>query len=148
LRGFFGIGIYAPKNGVNIGTLWRSAYIYDAAFIFTIGRRYQKQASDTVYSTRHVPLFNYLTYEDFYKNIPYDCRLICIENSTNAKLLQDFNHPERAVYLLGAEDSGLPRNIIDKNIVVRIPSAKQFSLNVATAGSIVMYDRFIKGAKL
>jgi len=145
MRGYFGIGIYAPKNGVNIGTLWRSAYIYGAAFIFTIGRRYQKQASDTVYSIRHVPLFNYLVYEDFYKNIPYDCRLVCIENLGD-KLLPNFQHPERAVYLLGAEDSGLPKAILDKNITVNIPSMKEFSLNVATAGSIVMYDRFIKAA--
>lgn len=35
-RGYFGIGIYNGKNTANIGTLWRSAAILGANFIFTI----------------------------------------------------------------------------------------------------------------
>lgn len=35
-KGFFGIGVYQIKRSENIGTLWRSAYILGASFIFTI----------------------------------------------------------------------------------------------------------------
>ena len=64
MRGYFGIGVYHAKKDVNIGTLWRSAYIFGASFIFTIGRRFPKQASDTVKAFRHIPLFEYQTIEE------------------------------------------------------------------------------------
>jgi tRNA G18 (ribose-2'-O)-methylase SpoU len=144
VRGYFGIGIFAPKNEVNIGGLWRSAYIFGAAFIFTIGRRYKNQPADTLATPRHIPLLNYLTYEDFREHAPSDCQTICVENNEGAVFLARFRHPERAIYLLGAEDNGLPAKILDRHQSVIIESERPFSLNVATAGTIVMYDRFIK----
>lgn len=147
MRGYFGIGIFAPKNEVNIGTLWRSAYIFGAAFIFTIGRRYKAQASDTVAAPRHIPLLNYLTYEDFMEHEPSNCQIICVENNEGAAPLAGFRHPERAVYLLGAEDNGLPAKILERHQSIIIESERPFSLNVATAGTIVMYDRISKGGK-
>ena len=33
---YFGIGIYKPKTQENIGSLWRTAYILGASFIFFI----------------------------------------------------------------------------------------------------------------
>lgn len=144
MRGFFGIGVYLPMNGVNIGTLWRSAHVFGASFIFTVGKRYKKQHSDTMATPRHVPLYNYLTYQDFKDNIPNGTRLVCVENQGATSYLHHFVHPQQAVYLLGAEDEGLPKKILDKNMVIQIKSPLDFCLNVATAGSIVMYDRFIK----
>lgn len=144
MRGYFGIGIYEPKNEVNIGGLWRSAYIFGAAFIFTIGRRYKKQSADTVAAPRHIPLLNYLTYEDFCEHAPSDCQIICVENNDGAAPLGGFAHPERAIYLLGAEDNGLPEKILFRHQSIIIESERPFSLNVATAGTIIMYDRFIK----
>jgi len=145
MRGYFGIGVYHPKASVNIGTLWRSAYIFGASFMFTIGKRYVKQASDTMCSYRHVPLFDYVSYDDFKENIPYNARLVCIENKGATRFLDKLEHPQQSIYLLGPEDSGLPDVILKKNIVVQIKSPKDFCLNVATAGSIVMYDRYVRG---
>ena len=49
MRGYFAIGVYHPKNHLNIGTLWRTANILKAAFIFTVGARYKRfQCSDTL----------------------------------------------------------------------------------------------------
>lgn len=144
MRGYFGIGVYHPKTEENIGTLWRSAYLFGASFIFTIGKRYKKQSSDTSNTYAHVPLLNYMTYEDFYQHMPFSCPLVCVELTDKALPLDTFIHLERGVYLLGAEDHGLPESITDSKTTVIIPSGKKFSLNVATAGSIVMYDRFIK----
>ena len=42
-KGYFGVVAQRPKAPTNIGTLWRSAFLYDAAFIGTIGARYQHQ---------------------------------------------------------------------------------------------------------
>ena len=146
-RGFFGIGIYHPKTSINIGTLWRSAFIFGANFIFTIGRRYRKQASDTQVTYRHVPLFHYKSIEDFLFSSPYHARLICVEISNDSFKLNDFVHPDQAVYILGAEDYGLPDNLLRGHQVVTISTDKEICLNVATAGSIIMYDRFIKRGK-
>jgi len=143
-RGYFGIGIYHIKNKVNIGTLWRSAYIYGASFVFTIGRRYEKQSSDTIKAYRHIPLWHFDDFEDFIKHSPYNTQIICIEITDNAYSLDNFCHPERAIYLLGAEDYGIPKSILRGRIKVYIPTARQFCLNVAVAGSVVMYDRFVK----
>lgn len=139
-RGFFGIGIENTKTVQNIGTLWRSASILGASFIFTIGNRYKKQASDTMKSYKHIPLYNYETFEDFYKSLPYDCRLIGIELDDKSTPLSEFKHPERCVYLLGAEDNGLSKGALEKcHKLVQLHG--EFCMNVAVAGSIVMYDR-------
>lgn len=142
-RGFFGIGIQNTKTEQNIGTLWRSASIMGASFIFTIGRRYKKQASDTMASWRHIPLYNYETFDDFYKSMPYDCQLIGVELDDRSISVSEFKHPKRAVYLLGAEDNGLTKDAIDRcHGIVQLPG--DYCMNVAVAGSIIMYDRLIK----
>lgn len=144
MRGYFAIGVYHPKTKVNIGTLWRSAYIFGASYIFTIGRRYKSQTSDTMKTPRHIPLFHFLSFAEFKDQLPYDAQLICVEQDDEAVSLKGFNHPQRSIYLLGAEDSGISKEILINHQIVYIPSQRDFCLNVSVAGSIVMYDRFIK----
>lgn len=142
-RGYYGIGIENSKTKMNIGTLWRSAYSFGASFIFVIGKRYQKQPSDTTKADKHIPLYHYDTFEDFYKYMPKNCLLIGVENIEKAKSLENFTHPERAIYLLGAEDNGLSKKALIKcHQLIQFKS--KYCLNVAVAGSIVMYDRQTK----
>lgn len=139
-RGFFGIGIYHPKNSINIGTLWRTANILGASFIFTVGARYRKQSSDTMQTPRHVPLTHYKDIDDLRAHLPDSCMLIGVELADEALDLKIFSHPERACYMLGAEDNGIPPAILSKcHKVLRLAGEK--SMNVAVAGSIVMYHR-------
>jgi len=146
-RGYFAIGIFHGKTAANIGTLWRSAFQMGAAFIFTVGKRYHEQASDTVKTWRHLPMFEYVDLDDFNRHRPYDCVLVGIE--MGGESLQSFTHPERTVYILGAEDHGLtPDAISTCNQIVSIPSVRIESYNVAVAGSIVMYDRICKDIKV
>lgn len=145
-RGYFGIGIYGCKKEVNIGTLWRSASAFGANYLFTIGSRYTKQSSDTTKSWRHTPLFHYRNWQHFKMSILYSCLLIGVELLDNATCLFKFCHPERCIYLLGAEDNGLPDFVTKQcHRIVQIPT--NVCLNVATTGSIVMYDRKMKGQK-
>lgn len=140
MRGYYGIGIYQPKNEVNIGTLWRSAYILNASFLFTVGRRYKPQSSDTMKAHRHIPTYHYPTFNTFKDNLPFDCMLIAVEITPDAVDLFSFKHPQRAAYLLGAEDNGIPNYILEQcHKVVRLRG--NYCLNVATAGSILMYHR-------
>lgn len=147
MRGYFGIGIEHAKTEYNIGTLWRSAQIMGASFIFTIRNRYKKQSSDTMKTFRHIPLIHYADFEDFYNHMPFDCRLVGIELDERAVEISKFQHPERCIYLLGAEDHGLTKEALNKcHIIVQLPG--DFCLNVSTAGAITMYDRLEKGRKV
>jgi len=143
MRGYFGIGILNGKTIENIGTLWRSANIFGAAFIFTIGNRYKKQASDTMQSWRHIPLYHYDTFGQFYNQMPYDCQLIGIELDDKSIPVKYFTHPERCIYLLGAEDNGLTKEALNKcHKIIHLPG--EYCLNVSVAGSIVLFDRIQK----
>jgi tRNA G18 (ribose-2'-O)-methylase SpoU len=140
-RGFFGVGILGAKTETNVGTLWRSAQAFGAAFVFTVGRRYRYQASDTTKAHRHIPLWHFDSFASFNASRPFDCPLVGVELTDIAQPLSGFAHPERAVYLLGAEDYGLPGDVLAKcQHVIVIPGAA-YCLNVASAGSIVLYDR-------
>lgn len=139
---FFGIGIQNGKTPENLGVLWRSAQNLGASFIFTIGNRYAKQASDTHDAVKAMPYFHYDTFDDFFKNLPKGARLVGVELTDTAEALETFNHPRRCVYLLGAEDHGLSSQAIAKSHFL-IKFKSQLSLNVAVAGSIVLYDRGI-----
>lgn len=139
-RGFFAIGIENGKTSMNLGTLWRSANLFGASFIFTLGARYKTQSSDTLKTPRHVPLVHYTDVADLVAHLPYSCPLVGIELDTKARDLSAFTHPERACYLLGAEDNGLSKAAIAaSHHLVKLPG--RFSMNVAVAGSIVMFDR-------
>ncbi|RFC55420.1 RNA methyltransferase [Brumimicrobium aurantiacum] len=140
---YFGIGIIQHKRGHNIGTLWRSAYILGASYIFTIGKSYKKQTSDVLKSWREIPLFHYDDFEDFYKHLPYNSKVIGVELDDRAVMLSEYEHWPRAAYLLGAEDNGIPPEILDQcHELIQLPGTN--SLNVAVAGSIVMHDRITK----
>ena len=140
MRGFFEIGIYHNKTPSNLGTLWRSAYQLGASGIFVIGKRYPKQGSDTIKAYRHIPLREYEDFDHFQNSRPYDCVLIGIEIGKN--ILEEFSHPQRAIYLLGAEDNGLPENVLQKcQTTIGLSAINTLSYNVSVAGSIVMYHR-------
>ncbi len=143
-RGFFAVGIFNGKTEQNIGTLWRTADIMGAAFLFTVGRRYTHQCSDTRKTWRHTPLMNFGTLDELISALPYNCPLVGIELDDRAQELAGFHHPERACYLLGAEDHGLSPEAIERcHMLVRLPG--ESSMNVAVAGSIVIYDRVARG---
>ena len=145
MSGYFGIGIYQVKTAPNVGVLWRGAYQLGASFIFTIGPRYKPEASDVHKTWRQIPLFRYDTFEEMLASAAYGCRLVGVEMGGDP--LPGFEHPDRAVYLLGAEDSGLPKRVLEHcHAVVTIPAVRRASYNVAQAGTIVMYDRLVKYA--
>ena len=144
-RGFCGIGVYHSKNKDNIGTLWRSAYCFGVDFIFTVGKRYERQITDTVKAPRHIPLFHFKDTRDLKEHLPLGCRLIGVEIVEGSKGLPTYTHPSTACYLLGAEDAGLSKEALAAcHAVVEIPGTVR-CLNVASAGSIVLYDRKVKG---
>ena len=145
-KGYFGIGVQNMKNSINYGTLFRTAQILNTDFIFLIGCRFKAMASDTMKSWKHIPLFVYKDFEDFNDHRSHDCPLIGIELIESATPLSEYIHPKRACYLLGAEDTGLTEEAIKACQDIIVLEGER-SMNVAVAGSIILYDRVTKSKK-
>lgn len=142
-NGFYGIGIEQGKNSFNYWTLFRTAQILDADFLFTIGKRFKPGAPDTMKAWRHVPVYSYDDFQDFQQHRPYSCRLIGIEMCEKAVNMNSFSHPKNCIYLLGAEDNGLSKDALGScDGYIKLFGERSF--NVSVAGSIVLYDRYQK----
>ena len=145
-QGFFGIGIQNGKTPENLGVLWRSAQNMGASYIFTIGKRYAKQACDTHKATGAMPYFHYKDFDEFYKQLPKGAMLLGVELGDRRVVIEKSEHPKNVDILLGSEDQGLPKNALEKaNHLVTFTTTR--SIKVALAGSIVMYDRNLKAGK-
>ncbi len=60
--------------------------------------------------------------------------------------LETYEHPDRAVYILGNERNGLPEPVLSAcHEIVQLPG--NFSVNVSVAGSIVLYDIVAKRSR-
>lgn len=142
---YFEIGIFAPIHHENIGTLWRSAYQLGAAGIFVIGKWPRSQTSDTAFTRQEIPFRNYPTWDDFLQHRPVGAKLIGIE--IGGKPLDSFQHPAQAIYVLGSEANGLPGYVQEQcDNVVTIEAIRDSSYNVAVAGSIILYHRFLNSS--
>ena len=85
-----------------------------------------------------MPLYHWRSLDEL--ALPRGCSLVGVEILDEAADLPSFPHPLQAAYVLGPERGALTPELAARcQHLVRIPSA--FSLNVATAGAIVMYDR-------
>lgn len=127
--GFFAVGIYRPKRESNVGSLFRSATVFGVAMVFTVGARYHRQASDTPNTPAHLPLLHFTDMEDLVGHLPHSCPLVGVELDDTAWPLASYVHPVRAAYLLGAEDNGLPPQVLKRcHELVRIESAQPWSL--------------------
>ena len=142
-KGYCGIGIYMPKTKENIGTLIRSAKMFGADFVFMIGQRYVSQCS-SVKLDEKIPIFYYKDFKTFCDCMPPIERYCVVELTENARPLAKYSHRRKGIYILGAEDSGIPKEILESERCEFVKIEGNSSLNVAVAGSIILYDRFIK----
>ncbi len=140
-NGYVGIGIYNVKRTHNFGALIRTARVFGADFVFTVGSR-NPQEQSSVGAELTLPLFHFPTMEQFIASIPVNARLVCVELAPSALAIKTFEHPARAVYLLGPEDGTLPDSIMRQHDTVVLPGA--YPLNVAMAATVVLYDRVMK----
>jgi tRNA G18 (ribose-2'-O)-methylase SpoU len=142
MRGYFGIGVERVSKPMNVGNLFRTAHAFGASFVFTVNAHYDvaEAKSDTSLAPKHMPYYRFDDVESM--TLPQDCSIVGIEIVDGARELPSFRHPSCAAYVLGPERGGLSGPLLARcDHVVRIPTG--FSLNVATAGAIVVYDRVI-----
>lgn len=143
MRGFFGIGVEGVGNAANVGSLFRSAHAFGAAFVFTVAADYTRRkgrAADTSDTPGELPFYDMPDVESLI--LPQGVRLVGVEITEDAHELPSFRHPPQAAYVLGRERGSLTPAMIERcEAVVKIPT--RFSLNLAIAGTLVMYDRLI-----
>jgi tRNA(Leu) C34 or U34 (ribose-2'-O)-methylase TrmL len=143
-RGYFGIGVEGVSKSANVGALLRTAHAFGGSFCFTVGAGWDSRCArraDTADTPAHVPLWRFDRPEDL--ALPAGCALVGIELLDSATDLPSFRHPLSAAYVLGPERSGLSPAILGRcRHVVRIPT--RFSLNLAVAGALVLYDRLLQ----
>lgn len=143
-RGYFGIGAEGVSKSANVGALLRTAHAFGASFCFTLGTGFDARAgrtADTSDTPAHVPLWRFNGAEDLH--LPKGCKLVGIEIHEDAAELPSFRHPLSAAYVLGPERSSLSPALLARcDHLVRIPT--RFSLNLAVAGALVLYDRLLQ----
>jgi len=149
--------VLRPKYVENLGTLWRSAHALGASFLFTIQDRFPPEArrdpvaadpalgrpEDTARSWEKLPYLTFPSVAELRAAMPLHT-LVGVEQVEGAADLAGFEHPAQAIYLLGSEIDGVtPPALAECDQVVQIPT--RGSLNVAVAGSVVLYDRVARG---
>lgn len=142
-RGWFGIGMEGVSKPGNAGALFRTAHAFGASFLFAVGDSpgiAATRATDTSDATRHVPFYRWPSVDSI--SLPRLCRLVGVELTEDSVPLPSFRHPPQAAYVLGPERGSLSAAMLKRcDFVVRIPT--RFAINLAVAGAIVMYDRWI-----
>jgi tRNA (guanosine-2'-O-)-methyltransferase len=142
-RGFFGVAVIGPRFEANIGILARTANVFGAAFVATIGERYNRPRTDTGHIARHKPVFHYQTFEDFYVHLPQKTDLVGIELDQDAKPIEKVTWTPRPIFLFGAEDYGIPKKYLNMcRYKVKLPGT--ISMNLSACASIIMYDYWSK----
>jgi len=143
MRGYFGIGVEGISKPMNLGSLLRTAHAFGASFAFTVAAAYPRgegRGADTSDAPGALPLFEHDDVASL--RLPRDCVLVGVEIVEDAIDLPSFRHPHEAAYVLGPERGALsPAMLALCRHVVRIPT--RFSINLALAGALVMYDRVV-----
>ena len=130
----------------NVGTLVRTAHAAAATEVILVGER-----EWNVEAARTAELYTTVTaLEDgqaFLEHLEEQrWSLVAVELDPRSVSLFDARYPTRPCFLLGAELGGIPESILRRaELVVQIPQWGLVpSLNLAVAGSLVVYDHLAK----
>lgn len=145
------IGLVNPKSPENVEAVMRLAGNFSVNSVYFSGGRYPRAAKlkpCTVDMSRKVSLNIPLTQVTDFTDDPVvdmsaDLKIVCVEFVENAILLPEYQHPNNALYIFGAEDSTISQQLIDRaDDVVYIPTVS--CMNLSATVSVVLYDRLAK----
>jgi tRNA(Leu) C34 or U34 (ribose-2'-O)-methylase TrmL len=139
-RGFASIGLFNPKNDLNVGGALRAASCYGASLIVIQGARHKKSRTDTMDTWKHTPLVHS---ENLIDSIPFGAIPVAIEFIQSARSLTTYTHPESAFYIFGPEDGSVSKSVLAScRDVVYVPT--EYCMNLAATVNVVLYDRLMK----
>jgi tRNA(Leu) C34 or U34 (ribose-2'-O)-methylase TrmL len=137
------IGLVNPKSASNVGSVLRASGCFGAKRILFTGQRFTHAAkyhTDTQNISADILLEQV---DDLIKARGQGAKVVCVELTEGATPLNNFEHPDNALYIFGPEDGTIEQSIIDQaDSVVYIPT--NGCLNLAATVNIVLYDRSAK----
>lgn len=145
-RGYAIVALDRPKNRENVGHALRAVGCYDADGIVLASPRCKRLGScmtDPQKTWRHTPM---TVVDDLHEAIPFGCVPVAVDLVEDAQHLPDFEHPERAFYVFGAEDATLGDRVLSwcKH---RVYVNTNRCMNLAATVNVVLYDRMVKRRK-
>jgi tRNA G18 (ribose-2'-O)-methylase SpoU len=133
----------------NVGTLVRTAHAAAFEEVILVGTR-----DWNVEAAKTADLYTSVIHVEDQRELLYHCRkkgwnIVAVELDDEAENLFEVSYAERPCFLLGAELGGLPQELRDASTqIVQIPQWGLVPcLNLAVAGSIVVYDFLAKCAR-
>lgn len=141
------IALYDTKYPHNVGTVVRTASCYGFKQVWFSGKRVMLEVEKTGRLPREERMRGYKDVEifhgDYFFNAFQGVTPVAIELTPGAEWLDEFVHPENALYVFGPEDGGLPPMVLGLcHRFVRIPT--HHCLNLGMAVGTVLYDRHVK----
>ena len=143
----FAIAAWQISKEHNVGTLVRTAHAAAASEVILLGdREWNIEAARTAeHFTEIVQLAAEI--EVFRAHLrTREWNLVAVELDETSTNLFEAAYPPRPCFLLGAEIGGVPRELLDSaELIVQIPQWGLVPcLNLAVAGSVVVYDHLAK----
>ena len=139
-RGFAGVGLYYPKNDLNVGATLRACWVYGAAYLAIQGKHYRRAPTDTGKSFQNLPMFEVDSLEAM---VPFDTVPVAVDLLPDARPLPEYTHPRSAFYVFGPEDGTLGAKVTDFcRDVIYVPTND--CMNLAATVNVVLYDRMCK----
>lgn len=140
------VAVWQLSKEHNLGSLVRTAHAVGAEEVLLVGgldwNAYAARTADQLTTVLQLPDAGALLAR------AADCRwnLVAVELHQSAVSMFDAEYPERPCFLLGSELGGLPEDLRRAAcLTVQIPQWGLVpSLNVAVAGSLVLYDHLAK----
>lgn len=139
-----------PRYARNVGVAVRAASCYGVPQVWFTGERVGFDLAGRGRLPREERMKGYRDVEVLhcarpFEQFPRGVTPIAIEVREGAEPLFELEHPERAVYVFGPEDGGLPSSVLRHcHRVVVIPA--RHCLNLAVSVGTVLYDRMLKRA--
>jgi tRNA G18 (ribose-2'-O)-methylase SpoU len=142
----FAIAAWQISKEHNVGSLVRTAHAAAAQELLLVGDRdWNVEAARTAeLYTRIVHLRDGVALREHIRSRGWS--IVAVELHSDAVNIFEARYPERPCFLLGAELGGIPEQLVDAaSLIVQIPQWGLVpSLNLAVAGSIVVYDYLAK----
>lgn len=149
-----------PKTPYNVGSVIRACSIFDVPTVRWTGDRVHANKAGvkagTTFSKRRLPREERMkdyTQVDWCSApetvidsfVEQEYTPVAVEVRDASEYLDEFVHPERAVYVFGPEDGSLSKGVLTAcHRFVRVRTANRTPLNLAMAVNVVLHDRFIK----